>query len=47
MKRRDGRKPDMTMVAGVSMLEQAVVCLSGASAGEVRLPWSPVRRRNA
>ena len=46
MKRMDLRRPDMTMEAGVSILEQAVVSLSGASSGEVRLPWSAARRRS-
>ncbi len=47
MKRMEVPRPDMTMEAGMSVLEQAVVSLSSAQPFDIRLPWSPARRRNA
>lgn len=46
MKRMDIRRPDMTMEAGMSALEQAAASLSGTQPFDIRLPWSPARRRS-
>ncbi len=45
MKRMNVPRPDMTLEAGVTALEQAVVSLSGTQPFDVRLPWSSARRR--
>ena len=47
MKRMDVRRPDMTMETGRSVLEQAVVSLSGAQPFDIRLPCAQARCRYA